>query len=285
MSHTYRDVLNDGIRRLRNSRAEEPEADARVLFDEAFQMDAAKYLLSEREPAPYSGILRYKACLWQRESGRSVQQILCRQDFMGLSFIVSEDVLVPRMDTEILVDTILRGLPASGEVHGLDLCTGSGCIAISLMAHVSCSLSMDAADLSERALDIAKRNAELLLPRTRPVWYTGDLFQAVPADIRYDFIVCNPPYIPSGEIAGLDAQVREHEPWMALDGGADGLYFYNRLASESPGHLRPGAPLYLEIGAEQGESVSRILRESGFMDIRVLQDLSGLDRVVTAVCP
>ena len=144
---------------------------------------------------------------------------------------------------------------------------------------------MDAADLSERALDIAKRNAELLLPRTRPVWYTGDLFQAVPADIRYDFIVCNPPYIPSCEIAGLDAQVREHEPWMALDGGADGLYFYNRLAAESPGHLRPGAPLYLEIGAEQGESVSRILRESGFQDIRVLQDLSGLDRVVTAVCP
>ncbi|MBQ4383916.1 MAG: peptide chain release factor N(5)-glutamine methyltransferase [Firmicutes bacterium] len=285
MSRSYRDVLYEGIDRLRKSGAEEPEADARVLFDDAFRIDSARYLLTEHEPAPQEGILRFKAYLWQRESGRSVQQILSRQDFMGLSFIVSEDVLVPRMDTEILVDTILHRLPASGEVHGLDLCTGSGCIAVTLMALARCRLMMDAADLSPRALSIARRNGDLLLPGTKPVWLQGDFFEAVPAGKVYDFIVCNPPYIPSGEIAGLEPQVRDHEPRIALDGGSDGLYFYRRLAEECPDHLTSGSPLYLEIGAEQGRSVSTILQSKGFTVIQVIKDLSGLDRVVTAVCP
>lgn len=285
MSRSYRDVLYEGIHRLRAAGAEEPEADARVLFDDAFRIDPARYLLTEQEPAPREGILRFKAYLWQRETGRSVQQILSRQDFMGLPFIVSEDVLVPRMDTEILVDTILHRLPASGYVHGLDLCTGSGCIAITLMALARCRLAMDAADLSQRALSIARRNAELNLPGTKPVWLQGDLFEAVPDDRIYDFIVCNPPYIPSGEIAGLEPQVRDHEPRIALDGGSDGLYFYRRLADESPKYLTSGSTLYLEIGAEQGESVSAILRGRGFTCIQVIQDLSGLDRVVTAICP
>ena len=196
---------------------------------------------------------------------------------MGLPFLVNESVLIPRQDTEVLVETALAMMKP--ECRLLDMCTGSGCILLSL-AKLGTVAEGVGVDISEGALKVAERNRENLgLPQVRLVH--SNLFESVEG--VFDMIVSNPPYIPTEDIEDLMREVRDHEPHLALDGSKDGLLFYRKLAEESGRYLVPGGSLLFEIGYDQGKAVSQLLDQAGFKDIHVKKDLAGLDRVVYAV--
>ena len=197
---------------------------------------------------------------------------------MGLEFKVNENVLIPRQDTEILVEEALRELHDGMDI--LDLCTGSGCILISLLRYSNDCTGLGV-DLSEGALAVAEENAEKLLSDRQIRFLKSDLFEGVNG--VYDRIVSNPPYIPSNVIETLMPEVKEHEPLQALDGGGDGLYFYRKITEQCGNYLKPGGMLYFEIGYDQGEAVSGLLSKAGFREIRVVKDYGGLDRVVSGV--
>ncbi|MDE7300163.1 MAG: peptide chain release factor N(5)-glutamine methyltransferase, partial [Lachnospiraceae bacterium] len=202
-----------------------------------------------------------------------LQYLTGSQEFMGMEFQVTRDVLIPRQDTERLVEEVLRC--CSGK-RVLDVCTGSGCIIISL-AKLAKLKEAAGCDLSEKALAVAGANAGKLGAQVR--FFQSDMFSCV--DGRYDIIVSNPPYIRSEDIDGLMPEVRCHEPRMALDGGEDGLSFYRLIAGQAGQFLVPDGRLYLEIGCDQAEAVSELLRQRGFRELMVVKDYAGLDRVVT----
>jgi len=217
---------------------------------------------------------RYVNCIAKRAQHIPLQHITGVQEFMGLEFYVNKDVLVPRQDTELLVEEAMIHLHDGMRI--LDMCTGSGCILCSLL-HYSNHCEGVGADLSEKALAIAQKNAEKL--QTEKVTFLqGDLFENVTGS--FDMIVSNPPYIRSDVIPTLMVEVKEHEPYMALDGKEDGLYFYRKIISGSREYLKKGGMLFLEIGYDQGEAVSSLMKENGFRDVCVKKDYSGFDRIV-----
>ena len=217
-------------------------------------------------------------------------QILGRQSFYGLDFFVNEDVLIPRADTECLVDLVLEDYAELAKQAGktyaekriLDLCTGSGCIGISVAKHLPYQ-ELLLVDLSEKALAVAKKNAEEHLGGNVRL-LQSDLLTEVQGK-RFSLLLSNPPYIVSKVIPGLEREVSEYEPKMALDGGEDGLIFYRRIAKEAKAVLLPGARLYLEIGYDQGESVKDIFQKEGYQEVEVFPDLSGNPRVVRGIFP
>lgn len=206
-----------------------------------------------------------------------LQQLTGSQFFCGLEFLVDENVLIPRQDTEILVERVLKD-GAEGKA-ALDLCTGSGCILIST-AVLGRTAKAVGCDISSRALKVARENADRL--GAEASFYEGDLFGALPDDMKgsFDIITANPPYIRTADIAGLMPEVREHEPVQALDGGADGIIFYRRIAAEACSWLKDGGHIYVEIGFDQAEEVSAIFAAKGYKNTEVIKDLAGLDRVV-----
>lgn len=218
----------------------------------------------------------YFALTRQRCGRMPLQYLTGEQEFMGLPFCVNEHVLIPRQDTEVLVEEAIRVIQKEmPEAAVLDLCTGSGCIGISIQSFCS-NTQVTAADISEDALKVAQKNAK---ENQVPVKFVhSDLFKEISGS--YDMIVSNPPYIPSKVIETLMPEVRDHEPIKALDGKEDGLYFYLQGYRESVAYLKPGGYLLYEIGHDQGEAVSSYMRENGFDEIEVIRDLAGLDRVV-----
>lgn len=348
----WADVLNYGKKILKNAGIVEADLDAWYLFEQSFGISRAQYFLCARENIAGSTAQKmaaqeqtgnslesknaldcvelwlkeklsaYENALKKRAARIPLQQIIGQQEFMGLTFFVNEHVLIPRQDTETLVELVLQE-QKDKDISILDMCTGSGCIAVSLKklggyAHV------EGADISEEALKVAKRNSEEILENNdvnsdavnsrteqiqncmnltnnqnkqdnseermvsevRRVSQTGvtfrhsDMFSAFPETEPFDVIVSNPPYIPSAVIEELEPEVRDHEPRRALDGTADGLYFYRILAEECAKHLTPGGHVYFEIGYDQGMAVKELLDNHGFKDTRVIQDLTGKDRVV-----
>ncbi len=212
------------------------------------------------------------------ETRRPIQYIFGETWFFGRRFAVDGRCLIPRPDTEVLCERAADVINAISDPRVLDMCTGSGCIAVTLA--LECGCHVDAADISEDALDVARGNigcygADVTL-------YRGDMFCAV-GDRMYDVIVCNPPYIDPGDAGELEPEVTEYEPRQALYAEGRGLYFYRRLAAEAGAHLVQGGTLLMEIGSEQGEAVSRIMAEGGFSRVSVTKDYGGNDRVVTAV--
>ena len=348
----WADILNYGKKILKNAGIVEADLDAWYLFEEIFGISRAQYFLCARENIAGSTAQKmaaqeqtgnslesknaldcvelwlkeklsaYENTLEKRASRIPLQQILGQQEFMGLTFFVNEHVLIPRQDTETLVELVLQE-QKDKDISILDMCTGSGCIAVSLKklggyAHV------EGADISEEALKVAKRNSEEILENNdvnndavnsrteqiqnctnltnnqnnqdnseermvsevRRVSQTGvtfrrsDMFSSFRGTEQFNVIVSNPPYIPSAVIEELEPEVRDHEPRGALDGTADGLYFYRILAEECAKHLTPGGHVYFEIGYDQGMVVKELLDNHGFKDTRVIQDLAGKDRVV-----
>lgn len=348
----WADVLNYGKKILKNAGIVEADLDAWYLFEQSFGISRAQYFLCARENIAGSTAQKiaaqeqtgnslesknaldcvelwlkeklsaYENTLEKRASRIPLQQILGQQEFMGLTFFVNEHVLIPRQDTETLVELVLQE-QKDKDISILDMCTGSGCIAVSLKklggyAHV------EGADISEEALKVAKRNSEEILENNdvnndavnsrteqiqnctnltnnqnkqdnseermvsevRRVSQTGvtfrrsDMFSSFRGTEQFNVIVSNPPYIPSAVIEELEPEVRDHEPRGALDGTADGLYFYRILAEECAKHLTPGGHVYFEIGYDQGMVVKELLDNHGFKDTRVIQDLAGKDRVV-----
>lgn len=348
----WADVLNYGKKILKNAGIVEADLDAWYLFEQSFGISRAQYFLCARENIVGSTAQKmtaqeqtgnslesknaldcvelwlkeklsaYENALKKRVARIPLQQIIGQQEFMGLSFFVNEHVLIPRQDTETLVELVLQE-QKDKDISILDMCTGSGCIAVSLKklggyAHV------EGADISEESLKVAKRNSEEILEnndvnndavssRTEQIqnctnltnnqnkqdnseermvseasklsqagvtFRHSDMFSNFPETEQFDVIVSNPPYIPSAVIEELEPEVRDHEPRGALDGTADGLYFYRILAEECAKHLTPGGHVYFEIGYDQGMAVKELLDNHGFKDTRVIQDLAGKDRVV-----
>ena len=230
----------------------------------------------------------FLANLEKRRRRIPLAQILGRQSFYGLDFYVNEDVLIPRADTECLVDLVLEDShsfskskespPISLKI--LDLCTGSGCIGISVAKHLPYE-ELLLVDLSEKALAVAKKNAEQHL-RGKVELLQSDLLTEVKGR-KFSLLLSNPPYIVSKLIPDLEREVSEYEPKMALDGGEDGLLFYHRIAKEAKAVLLPGARLYLEIGYDQGESVKDIFQKEGYEAVEVFPDLAGNPRVLRGI--
>ena len=348
----WADVLNYGKKILKNAGIVEADLDAWYLFEQSFGISRAQYFLCAREnivgstaqkiavQEQHGDLLEsgnalecaelwlkeklsvYESALKKRAARIPLQQIIGRQEFMGLTFFVNEHVLIPRQDTETLVELVLNE-QKDKNVSILDMCTGSGCIAVSLKK-LGGYASVEGADISEEALKVAKRNSEEILensdvnndavssrteqiqnctnltnnqnkqdnseermvsevrtvPQTGVIFRLSDMFSAFSETERFNVIVSNPPYIPSAVIEELEPEVRDHEPRGALDGTADGLYFYRILAEECAKHLTPGGHVYFEIGYDQGMAVKELLDNHGFKDTRVIQDLAGKDRVV-----
>lgn len=272
----YADAYRFGKEALTAAGIGEAELDARLLLETVCHTTRNDLLVHGDREVTQEEEKQYQDWIARRASRIPLQHITGVQEFMGLEFLVNENVLIPRQDTEILVEEVLRELTDGSRI--LDLCTGSGCILLSLLRYSNDCVGVGS-DISWKALDVARRNADRL--GIRADFLCGDLFEEVEG--RYDFIVSNPPYIASGEIEGLMDEVRLHEPLSALDGHEDGLFFYRRIVGECPDYLVRGGSLYLEIGWDQGEAVKSLLEKAGFHEVHVTKDYAGLDRVVSGI--
>lgn len=272
----YKALYEWGTKRLKEASIEEAALDARLLLEEICGTDR-NYLLSHGENQVTDEQQRgYGASIERRKQHIPLQHILGYQEFMGLKFQVTPKALIPRQDTETLVEEVLRYLHDGMRI--LDMCTGSGCILLSLLRY-SNDCAGSGCDISEEALQVAKKNAEALGVEAK--FFQSDLFEKVSG--KFEIIVSNPPYIPSGEIGNLMEEVREHDPILALDGGEDGLDFYRELTKKAGEYLCPGGMLFFEIGCDQAAAVSGYLEQAGYREVQVCKDLAGLDRVVYGV--
>ena len=325
-------IETTGKKLLVEAGVEEEEAalEVRLLLQESFSLNTASYLLRKQEPLCKADREKVEAAgieqteilgklhsffenFEKRRRRMPLAQILGRQSFYGLDFFVNEDVLIPRADTECLVDLVLEDYADlakqagktysekrnsehvsnkhednveneanSSSLNILDLCTGSGCIGISVAKHLPYQ-ELLLLDLSEKALAVAKKNAEKHLGENVTL-LQSDLLTGVQGK-KFSLLLSNPPYIVRRVIPGLEREVSEYEPKMALDGGEDGLVFYRRIAKEAKAVLLPGARLYLEIGYDQGESVKDIFQKEGYEAVEVFPDLSGNPRVLRGIFP
>lgn len=272
MKMTSKELLHYGTETLRRAGIVEAETDAWLLYSYVTGADRAQYYLHSAETVLPEWERCYREKIETRGRRVPLQQITGEQEFMGLPFSVNESVLIPRFDTEILVETLLA--PASGK-RVLDLCTGSGCIIISIavLGNPECCVGVD---ISAEALQVARQNNRKLGGSV--TFLESDLFEKVSG--RFDLIVSNPPYIPGGVIQELMEEVRDYEPRIALDGGQDGLDFYRRIVRESIDYLSPEGILAFETGHDQGKAVMQLMEETGYSDICCRKDCAGHDRVV-----
>lgn len=275
---TYRECYEQGCRTLQAAGIEEAALDARLLLEAVCGTDRNDLLVHGEQPVAPEAEEKYLNWIRQRAEHIPLQQLTGEQGFMGLTFSVNEHVLIPRQDTEILVEEVLKELHDGMRV--LDMCTGSGCILLSLL-HYSNDCEGLGVDLSAEALEVAGRNVlKVLTPEKaeHAHFLQSDLFEKVEG--KFEIIVSNPPYIASAEVEKLMPEVRDHEPRMALDGTEDGLHFYRRIIEEAGKHLVSSGMLFLEIGYDQGQAVSELMRTEGYREVQVVQDYAGLDRVV-----
>lgn len=275
----YRKAYEWGKARLEMAKIDEAALDARLLLE--FVCNTSRndlYAHSERELTEAEEE-KYQSLILKRAERIPLQHLTGEQEFMGLKIKVSEHVLVPRQDTEILAEEGLIAVNDGDRI--LDMCTGSGCILLSVMRYKN-DITGVGADMSDRALTLARENYENLKEEIggRASFVLGDLFENIEG--RFDVILSNPPYIRSEVIESLAPEVKDHDPLMALDGGTDGLIFYRRIVEEAPRFLKAEGKLLMEIGFDQAEAVQQLLRDGGFTDIKVVKDLAGLDRVVYA---
>lgn len=290
-----RELLNEGTEKLEAAGIDNAAYDARVILEDAYGLDAAGLLMNLNRdicpgalggtepsdirecPGDCGAISTFNMGINMRLRHVPLQHIIGHTGFMGLDFKVSRDVLIPRQDTETLVETVLDR-EKDPAISILDLCTGSGCIAVSLKKLGGYS-QVAASDLSDKAIGLAMRNASINDAEIRLI--KSDLFKDIEGS--FDVIVSNPPYIPTEEIETLSPEVRDHDPRLALDGGSDGLDIYRRIVSECGDVLNTGGRLYMEIGFDQAVAVGALMKEADFRDIEVIKDLAGKDRVIFGI--
>lgn len=272
----YQEIYRWGMEQLQEAGIQEAGLDARLLLEEICGTDRNDLLAHGEREIPEDKYAGYAAVITRRKMRMPLQQITGHQEFMGLTFKVTPDVLIPRQDTEILAEEAMRYLHDG--MHILDMCTGSGCILLSLL-HYSNGCEGTGCDISEKALAVAKENAAMLSQEA--VFVQSDLFNHIEG--KYDLIVSNPPYIPTGVIPALMKEVRDYEPKAALDGGGDGLYFYRRIIQEAENFLYPEGMLFFETGYDQARTVSQMMKEAGFSEVTICRDFAGLDRVVHGI--
>lgn len=274
----YTEAFLMGMQKLKEAEIGEAQLDARILLEEVCGTDHNTLLCHGDREVSEAEEEQYRKALEQRAVHVPLQHLLGYQDFMGLRFQVNEYVLIPRQDTEILVEEAMRYLHDGMRI--LDLCTGSGCILLSLL-HYSNDCEGVGVDISQEALQVAAQNAELL--GIKADFLKSDLYEKVTG--KFDLLVSNPPYIERKVIPTLMEEVREYDPYIALDGGEDGLDFYRRIIGGAQDYLKRGGQILMEIGSGQAQAVSELLREAGFKEIDVCRDFAGLDRVVSGRLP
>ena len=273
---TFREAYQYGQEQLKIAEISDAELDAWYLLEYLTGMKRSEYFMKMNDTLPEDFWLKYQDVIATRATHVPLQHITGVQEFMGLEFCVNQHVLVPRQDTEVLVESVLHIIKPGMKV--LDMCTGSGCILVSLLK-LSEDLQGVGVDISEDALQIARKNARKI--GVEAVFIQSDLFDKVEG--KHDVIVSNPPYIPTAVIQELEEEVKLHDPICALDGKEDGLYFYRKIIAESKQYLKPNGWLYFEIGHDQGLSVKQLMEEAGFQSVAVKKDLAGLDRVISGV--
>ncbi|MBR1861870.1 MAG: peptide chain release factor N(5)-glutamine methyltransferase [Lachnospiraceae bacterium] len=268
--------------RLKSAGIAEAENEALIFLETYLGITRSDIILDEEKEPEAESLNALGSALSRREKREPLQYITNNAPFMGLDFYVDERVLIPRPDTELLVEEALKDLHGGSRI--LDICTGSGCILISLLKYSNDCMGVGT-DLSEGALEVAKKNAgEILGDNDRIRFFKGDLFEALEGTgSKFEVIVSNPPYIASGEIPNLMPEVKDHEPGMALDGKENGLFFYERIIPKAKEYLTVGGTLFLETGYDQGPAVAGLMENEGYIEIKVLKDYSGNDRVVTGV--
>lgn len=276
---TIGEALKEGKLRLKAAGKEAYAFEAELLLEKAAGLNRTALFLRGEESLSAEILAVYEGFLQEREAGRPTQYILGEWEFMGLPFHVGEGVLIPRGDTEVLVETILEKQQTEGFRSILDIGTGSGCIPISL-GHYGKFENIMAVDISPKALGYAEKNAAK--NKVNIDFYESNLVAAVPAKWKgkLDAIVSNPPYIPKKNIEELMTEVKDFEPLNALDGGEDGLDFYRAIVEQGKDWLKEGGWLFFEIGYDQGEALLTLMQANGYTEVEVRQDLSGLDRVV-----
>ena len=293
---TVAEIYKSTVDELNTVGVPEAEENARLLLEAYFGVKRIDILVEPGKSIDESHYEDFRAALDRRKKREPIQHILGKTCFMGLDFKITPDVLIPRPDTEILVEEVLRNLSDGSRV--LDLCTGSGCILTSLLKFSNYCEGVGI-DISEKALALARENAESILgsrngsesdtdgpagDKAVIEFLQGDLFEPLRErsgkDDRFDIIVSNPPYIRSEVIDTLEPEVRDHEPRIALDGLNNGLYFYERIIPEAVSFLAPGGMLFFETGFDQGSDVADLMKKQGYIDVNIVKDYSGLDRVV-----
>ncbi len=272
----YKDVYAEGCKHLLDKQIENAKLDARLLLEFICHTNRNDLLAHGEREVSAEDHRKYQQVIGKREQHIPMQYITGSQEFMGLQFKVNENVLIPRQDTEILVEEAMLHLHDG--MHILDMCTGSGCILLSLL-HYSNDCIGTGVDISAEALAIAVENAENL--EIAADFVQSDLFQQLKTNEKYDMLVSNPPYIQTKVVENLMPEVREHEPMIALDGKEDGLFFYERIIAECGAYLNRGASVLFEIGYDQGQQVKELMEQQGYRGVAVMKDFAGLDRVVT----
>lgn len=275
---TIAEWLKQAEAALTKSGCPDPAIDAKWIAEDILKLTPTALRFEAQNAPDAEALAEMNACLARRIQGEPVQYIMKKADFMGMRFHVDSRVLIPRQDTETLVEAVIIALQGKEKPRVLDLCTGSGCIGLSIATLVS-GAQVTLADISTGALEVAKKNAHAL--NCDVLLKQGDLFQAIGRE-KYDLIASNPPYIPSAEMPELQAEVK-HEPALALDGGMDGLDFYRRISAEAAQHLLPGGSIYLEVGMGEAQDVLAMLRNDiNCADSGVINDLCGIERIVWA---
>ncbi len=270
---TFREAISFGEKKLNIAGIEDAKNDAWLLLTYVCKIDRTYYYVHMDEQMSDEQVAEYESVLNKRAEHVPLQYITGEQEFMGLTFRVNDAVLIPRQDTETLVEEALKVIRPGMKV--MDMCTGSGCILISILKNVV-DVEGCGYDISKQAINVAKENAKL--NNVTATFERSDLFENVTD--TFDVIVSNPPYIPTDVIGGLMPEVAVYEPIQALDGKEDGLYFYRKIVAEASEYLNAEGKLLFEIGHDQGEAVSNLMTDAGFEGVRVIKDLAGNDRVV-----
>ncbi len=274
---TVRALYERGYQILQEANIENATYDARILLEWVLEFSHADFILEANKKVDIKKEEQYIKYIEKRSTHYPLQYIMKQASFMDFELFVEEGVLIPRQDTEILIETILeKEIDVSQDI--VDMCTGSGCIALSLKKYLPKS-NVTAVDISKTALDIAKINKKRL--DVDIMFLESDLFENIEG--QFDIIVSNPPYIKTKEIETLMDEVKTFEPMIALDGMEDGLFFYHKLLQEGRAYLKKGGRIYFEIGCDQGKEVSLLFFKYGYKNINIRKDLAGLDRVVYGV--
>lgn len=299
---TVQELWKEGNHILSEAGIEEAILDSRYLLEWVLQCNHSYLLLNPNSLVTVEQEQQYRTAILERKGHKPLQYIVGEQEFMGYSFLVNEHVLIPRQDTEILVETVLKHMQECMETASgcenlqedteadtvykiLDMCCGSGCIGISLWKKINekqqgmCQVIVS--DISSEALEVTRENAKRLKADVEII--KSDLFQAIKG--KFHILVSNPPYIPSKVVNTLMPEVREHEPRLALDGSPDGLFFYRNIIEQAKDYLEEEGYVFFEIGFDQAEDVRKIFVDAGFEQVMIKQDLAGLDRVIYAKLP
>lgn len=300
---TYNNCLDEGIKLLQGNNINDYEYDAFALLEYVTGINRSDFFLKKSDTISDSDYKRYISLIERRANREPLQHITNIQNFYGYNFFVNSDVLVPRQDTEVLIEKTIEMIEenfdsnSSSCIRILDMCTGSGCIAITLYKELikrRFNIDITATDISDKALTVTEKNRDLLIVKeskecqskgSKSIEDTfhiieSDLFTNLSRDKHFDIILSNPPYIPTKDIEELEIEVRNHDPYIALDGDLDGLKFYRKIIEESKDYLKDKGFIIFEIGYNQGKDVTFLLEKKGYEDISIYKDLGGLDRVI-----